>query len=312
VRYAAKTDSRRAATGLGMRHSRKTCFGRHDTYDHAGIRLHHQACSAFSLVTVVLSTAVAGRAGSLAPLAIGNDVDLQHPHGRGPHGRLPSTGAGARHDGSRPAIQRCLVVLTAPIVAPSSRPPDTRPLPARPRGDGSRRGAGQPRRPPNEYRSKPLLQGQGKSRRLWLGNTVGAPQGRSGAKSVRQVGLAKTSLRPRVAWASRSCSVRRNRSKDAADACGRGATGPAPGTWTVDAAPTLAVVNAHGIPSQKISERQIRSRIFYRPRESFTMKRCRIPKGGAAESRQAIPQRRARGMLAPGPAWMCWASRALS
>jgi len=63
-----------------------------------------EAVLAFFLVTVVLSTAVAGRAGSLAPTGDRNDADLQHPLGWGPSRELPSTRRGRWARWWRPAI----------------------------------------------------------------------------------------------------------------------------------------------------------------------------------------------------------------
>jgi len=63
----------------------------------------------------VLSTAVAGRAGSLAPLAIGMALTLNILMGGALTG-APFNGAGARPDGRDRQFQRCLAVLTAPIV----------------------------------------------------------------------------------------------------------------------------------------------------------------------------------------------------
>jgi glycerol uptake facilitator-like aquaporin len=70
-----------------------------------------EAVLAFFLVTVVLSTAVAGRARNVAPLVIGNDADLQYPHGWRPYRCCLQPGAGAWSDGRYRKIRRCLVVL---------------------------------------------------------------------------------------------------------------------------------------------------------------------------------------------------------
>jgi glycerol uptake facilitator-like aquaporin len=62
-----------------------------------------EAVLGFFLSTVVLSTAVAGRAGN-----------LQHHHGRAPHRRRLQSGARAWPDGRDRQFQRCLVVPDGP------------------------------------------------------------------------------------------------------------------------------------------------------------------------------------------------------
>jgi hypothetical protein len=69
-----------------------------------------EAVLGFFLVTVVLSTAVAGRAGSVVPLAIGMTLTLQHPHGRSPHRRRLQPGARAWPDGRDRQFQGCVAV----------------------------------------------------------------------------------------------------------------------------------------------------------------------------------------------------------
>lgn len=73
-----------------------------------------EAVLAFFLVTVVLSTAVAGRAGSLAPLAIGMTLTPQHPDGWAAHWRPVQPSAGARSDGRHRQLRRCLAVPGRP------------------------------------------------------------------------------------------------------------------------------------------------------------------------------------------------------
>jgi len=76
-----------------------------------------EALLAFFLVTVVLSTAVAGRAGSLAPLAIGMTLTFNILRVGALTGAPFKPGAGAWADGLRPAIfSDAWLYLTAPIV----------------------------------------------------------------------------------------------------------------------------------------------------------------------------------------------------
>jgi len=89
-----------------------------------------EAMLAFFLVTVVLSTAVAGpRRQTSRPLAIGMTLTPQHHHGRGAHGRRLQPGAGRSARWSRRAIFNDVwLYMTAPIVGaiiagrPSYRP----------------------------------------------------------------------------------------------------------------------------------------------------------------------------------------------
>jgi glycerol uptake facilitator-like aquaporin len=69
-----------------------------------------EAVLAFFLVTVVLSTAVAGRAGNLAPLAIGMIANPQHHHGWSPDRCGLQPGAGTWPDGRDRQFQRCLAI----------------------------------------------------------------------------------------------------------------------------------------------------------------------------------------------------------
>ena len=57
-----------------------------------------EAVLAFFLVTVVLSTAVAGRAGNFGAARNRNNAHVQHPHGRCTHWRALQPGAGAGPD----------------------------------------------------------------------------------------------------------------------------------------------------------------------------------------------------------------------
>ena len=73
-----------------------------------------EAVLAFFLVTVVLSTAVAGRAGKSRAAGDRDDIDPQHHHGWSPHGRRLQPGAGAGPDGRDRQFQRCLAVPVSP------------------------------------------------------------------------------------------------------------------------------------------------------------------------------------------------------
>ena len=144
-----------AATGLGMpalAHNLSLGATSLTITPAAGFMI--EAVLAFFLVTVVLSTAVAGRAGNLAPLAIGMTLTLNIIMG----GAL--TGAAfnpARALGPMVATGNftdAWLYLTAPIVAPSSLPFCTRPSPGSPRSGWQRpRRAAPPQRPPNEPHS---------------------------------------------------------------------------------------------------------------------------------------------------------------
>jgi glycerol uptake facilitator-like aquaporin len=133
-----------AATGLGMpalAHNLALGAASLTITPEAGFMI--EAVLAFFLVTVVLSTAVAGRAGNLAPLAIGVTLTLNIIMG----------GAGAAFNPARalsPMVATgnfsdAWLYLTTPIVGAIVAAILHRPHPARPRRDGGGRAG--PRRP---------------------------------------------------------------------------------------------------------------------------------------------------------------------
>ena len=75
-----------------------------------------EAVLAFFLVTVVLSTAVAGRAGKPCTAGDRNDADLQYPNGWRPHGSSLQPGAALGPMVATGNFTDAWLYLTAPIV----------------------------------------------------------------------------------------------------------------------------------------------------------------------------------------------------
>src|SRR5258705_4071709 len=105
-----------AATGLGMpalAHNLALGAATVTITPEAGFMI--EALLAFFLVTVVLSTAVAGRAGSLPPLAVGMTLTFNIIMGGGPTGGPLNPARAPGPNGAARQFNECLLDLASPL-----------------------------------------------------------------------------------------------------------------------------------------------------------------------------------------------------